>query len=95
MWRTFEWDPQKARANERKHGISFDTAARVFADPLVAITQDRIEGAEYRWQAVGIVKAALLVVAHFTHDEGEQEIVRIISARRAGRRERKRYEQDG
>ena len=93
--RSFEWDLAKARANERKHGISFETASRVFADPLAVIEQDRIEGGEYRWQAIGMVKVTLLVVAHIVWDEADEEIIRIISARRAERHERKQYEENG
>ncbi len=40
----FEWDPAKAEANLRKHGVSFETAARVFSDPFALSEQDRIEG---------------------------------------------------
>ena len=73
----------------------FDTALRVFADPLVVIEQDRIEGGEYRWRAIGMVEISLLVVAHIVWEEDDEEVIRIISARRAERYERKRYEQDG
>lgn len=93
--RSFEWDPVKARANALKHGIVFDTALRVFADPLVVIEQDRIEGGEYRWRAIGMVGVSLLVVAHIVWEEDDEEIIRIISARRAERYERTCYEQDG
>lgn len=95
MRRSFEWDLVKARANERKHGIAFATALRVFADPLVVIEQDRIEGGEYRWQAIGMVGVSLLIVAHTVREGDDEEIIRIISARRAERREWRRYEQDG
>jgi uncharacterized DUF497 family protein len=46
----FEWDDNKAASNLRKHGISFQTAARVFTDPFLLTEQDRIENGEYRWQ---------------------------------------------
>jgi hypothetical protein len=91
----FEWDPAKADANRRKHGVTFEEAARAFADPLALSEQDRIEGNEYRWQTIGMVDGIiLLLVAHANRDaEDGSEIIRIISARRADRKERRRYEQ--
>ena len=93
----FEWDPVKAAANLRKHGVSFEIAVRAFADPFALTEQDRIEGGERRWQTLGMVEGqVLLLVAHTVRDEdGEAiEIIRIISARAADRRERRRYEQE-
>lgn len=92
----FEWDPAKAEANLRKHGVSFETAARVFSDPFALSEQDRIEGGEYRWQTVGLVDGVLLLlVAHTVRDSDDGvDVVRIISARSAERRERWRYEQE-
>jgi uncharacterized protein len=91
----FEWDAAKAAQNKRKHGVSFETAVRVFADPNHISIQDRIEGGEYRWQALGWAgNAALLLVAHSWTDKDGVEIIRIISARPADRRERVRYERE-
>jgi uncharacterized DUF497 family protein len=92
----FEWDPAKARANKRKHGVSFEIALHVFEDPDALVEQDRIEGGERRWQTLGLVEGVLLLlVAHTVHFEEEKhEVIRIISARRADRRERKRYEEE-
>lgn len=91
----FEWDVEKAEANQRKHGISFVTAARVFDDPFVITIQDRVEGFEYRWQSFGTVAGyPLMMVAHVDRDEDGEEIIRIISARLATPRERRRYGQD-
>jgi uncharacterized DUF497 family protein len=91
----FTWDPRKAASNKRKHGVSFETAARVFSDPFALSEQDRIEGGEYRWQTIGSVEGAVvLLVAHTVHDDDGAEIIQIISARRAERHERKRYEQE-
>jgi uncharacterized protein len=90
----FTWDQAKADSNLRDHGISFETAVRVFSDPFHVSDQDRIEGGEYRWQTLGIVNDyALLLVAHTWIDDDGVEIIRIISARRAEKHERKRYEQ--
>jgi len=91
----FEWDPDKAAANERKHGIAFEIAVLAFADPFALIEQDRIEGGEYRWQTLGMVQGVLLLlVAHTVRDEDDAEVIRIISARPATRSERRRYEQE-
>jgi uncharacterized DUF497 family protein len=91
----FEWDPAKARANQRKHAISFEIALHVFEDPDALVEQDRIEGSEYRWQTLGMVGGVLLLlVAHTVRSEGEDEVIRIISARRADRKEKQRYEKE-
>ena len=91
----FEWDPEKAAVNLAKHGIAFEDAARVFDDPLQRSRQDRAEGGELRWQTLGMVAGllVLLLVAHTWREEDDEEIIRIISARRANRRERRDYEQ--
>ena len=92
----FEWDPVKAASNEVKHGISFDAAREVFSDPLAITDQDRIEDGEYRWKTTGVALGfQLLVIAHVSRDQDDVEVIRIISARRADRVERRRYEQDG
>jgi uncharacterized protein len=90
----FIWDDVKNRANQQKHeGITFETAAQVFADPLRVMRHDRVEGGEARWQTIGMVYGVIvLLVAHTITDEDDTEIIRIISARRAIRRERTQYE---
>lgn len=96
----FTWDEAKNLSNQKKHdGIGFEVAAHVFNDPYRLMVQDRIEGNEARWQTLGIVHGVtVLLVAHTIFDTTEGrapvEIVRIISARRATRKERKRYEQE-
>jgi uncharacterized DUF497 family protein len=92
----FEWDMMKAESNLKKHRVNFETATRVFADPFALIKQDRIENGEHRWQTLGIVEGyLLLLVAHTAlNDEGGTEVIRIISARRAEPKERKRYERN-
>ena len=91
----FEWDEGKAKTNERKHDVRFDDALLVLADPYALTEQDRIEGGELRWQTIGLVGGVVLVlVAHTIRDEGGDEIIRIISARKAARRERKRYDEN-
>jgi uncharacterized DUF497 family protein len=89
----FVWDPVKAEANVRKHGVSFETAVLVFSDPFAILVQDRIEEGEERWQTLGMAKGwALLLVAHTIWDADDVEIIRIISARPATAAERRRYE---
>ncbi len=91
----FEWDEAKARTNEREHGVRFDDAILVFADPYALMEQDRIEGDELRWQTIGMAGGVvLLLVAHTVRDEGPDEIIRSISARKAARKECKRYDEN-
>lgn len=95
MDRLFEWDSVKAARNFQKHGIHFEEAALVFDDPLSVSEQDRIEEGEERWQTIGTLGGCLLVVvAHTVRLEDQDiEVIRIISARRADKHERRRYEQ--
>ena len=96
----FTWDEAKNLSNQKKHdGIGFEVAAHVFNDPLRLMLQDWIDEGEERWQTLGVVYGVtVLLVAHTITEETEGrapvEIVRIISARRATRKERKRYEQE-
>ena len=83
----FEWDPAKAASNLAKHGIEFTAAVEVFDDPDVYITPDPRPYGEARFQAIGIVKGELALVV-YTLRAG---VYRIISARKANRRERKTY----
>ena len=90
----FVWDPAKAETNRRKHGVTFEDAVQVFRDPMHLTVQDRIEGGEYRWQTIGQINgAAILLVAHTITEPSPEpvETIRIISARPATPRERKRY----
>lgn len=94
----FTWNPDKAETNRRKHRVSFEDAAQVFLDPLHLTHQDRIEGGEYRWQTIGqIYGVTVLLVAHTVTEETDPEpveVIHIISARKATKAERKRYEQE-
>ncbi len=91
----FEWDGEKNLLNQLKHGgIAFETAARVFDDPQAIFHKDRIGAGEQRWHAIGTVeKAVLLVVPTYRMEDenGEEETIRIISAREANKRERQIY----
>jgi len=93
----FEWDRQKNRVNQSKHGgVAFQTAAFVFDDPHAIFRKDRIVSGEQRWHALGAVQGAVLLVVHVygkENDNGEEETIRIISARQANKRERRIYVQ--
>ena len=85
----FEWDAEKNETNARRHGLSFERAVRVFLDPLRAFTiDDREYYGEERLTIYGQVEGILLAVTYTMRGDA----VRIISARKATRRERKRYE---
>jgi uncharacterized protein len=89
----FEWDESKNRANQQKHGVSFEDARTVFDDPLqIAKLDHRFSYFEERWITIGSAKnSQLLVVANlFFTDDGE-EIIRIISTRQANPKERASY----
>jgi uncharacterized DUF497 family protein len=87
----FEWDPEKAAANVRRRRVSFNEAATVLEDPLSTTFPDEAHSeGEMRFVTVGVSqRGRLLVVAHFERND----TIRIISARRATRREREFYEQ--
>ena len=86
----FEWDQNKATKNLRKHGISFEEAATAFGDPFSITIHDPLHSEnENRFILLGMSsKIRLLVVVH-TDRHGK---IRIISARRANKKERRKYE---
>jgi len=87
----FEWDGRKAQTNVRKHGVSFEKAATVLADPLSVTVPDPVQrDREDRFVTVGeSLDGQLLVVVH----SDRRDTIRLISARRATPRERKAYEE--
>ncbi len=89
---TYEWDARKARLNARKHHVSFDEAATVFLDPLAFTFDDPDHSIkERRFVTIGMSsRQRLLVVAHADKDE---LTIRLISARKATRRERNAYQE--
>jgi len=90
--REFEWDEKKAKENYRKHGIHFAEAAKAFSDPYHITEVDPHEDGD-RYRTIGKGDGYLLAfVVHTIIDEDtETEIIRIISARRANPKERRRY----
>lgn len=88
----FEWDPKKADANKAKHAVSFEEAVTVFRDPLYLIFADPDHSVnESRFLALGSSGQGRLLMVSFTEREAA---TRIISARRATRKERRIYEEE-
>ena len=88
------YDEEKDKRNQRIYGISFERAREVFDDPLqLSILDKRFDYNEERWITIGQTKKGLiLVVAHIYIDADGNEIIRIISARKATKKEREQYE---
>ncbi|MBX2986268.1 MAG: BrnT family toxin [Bdellovibrionaceae bacterium] len=93
--RYLQWDPAKARANEEKHGVSFEEAATIFDDPLLLLHEDEKHSRdELRLIAIGESDADRVLFVVFTERRSkshEEEICRILSARAASKKERQRY----
>jgi len=88
----FEWDPKKAEANLAKHDLSFEEAMTVFADPLARIFPDDEHSVdELREIIIGHSASQQLILVNFA---GIEDRVRIFSARKATRTERKDYEEN-
>lgn len=91
----FEWDETKAKSNARKHGVRFEDAMLVFADPHALSEQDRVLDGEPRWQTIGLAGGiVVLLVAHTVQYRDGEEVIWIISARRALPKERNRYDEN-
>lgn len=89
----FEWDPNKAASNIRKHGVSFDEAVTVFKDPLALIFDD-ITHAEHEHREIIIGASSLRRMVLVCFVERLEDVIRIISARSATRQEIKDYEEN-
>lgn len=87
----FDWDNKKDESNFLKHGISFVDAVTVFADPYLLFTEDsKHSQQEEREWAIGEMENGSIIVVVFTIRNG---VIRIISARKATKKERKQYEE--
>ncbi|MEQ6342900.1 MAG: BrnT family toxin [Gammaproteobacteria bacterium] len=88
---TFEWDQAKAASNQKKHGVSFEEARSVFYDEFAAqFFDDESSGSEDRFLMLGFSdEARLLIVCHCERENGN--VIRIISARKATKKEGKYY----
>jgi uncharacterized protein len=90
----FTWDDSKSRSNRTKHGISFEVATLVFEDPHALSAIDRVVDGEERWHTIGRAGGiALVLVVHTWVEQSGNEVMRIISARKATLRERNLYEE--
>jgi uncharacterized protein len=90
----FEWDPTKAKSNVRKHKISFERAAEIFLDPFMLSVFDNTHSTnEDRWITLGKDhnNVTIVVVHTFRDIDPDNSTIRIISARRATKREDKHY----
>jgi len=95
----YEWDDRKNRQNQLKHdGIPFEMPALVFMDAACVVVTDRTDASgEQRWHAIGTARiageavAVLLVVHAYGEDIDGEEVIRIVSARRAEKHEVRRY----
>jgi len=88
----FEWERKKAKSNEAKHAVSFEEAITVFADPLARIFDDAGHSeSERREIIIGHSGERRLILVSFT---GSDDNIRLLSARKATRKERKDYEEN-
>lgn len=86
----FEWDEDKNQINIRKHGIDFKDAADIFNHPTLTKVDNREDYSEERWICIGLIKTMIGVVVY---TERVGDVIRVISARKATKREVKNYEQ--
>jgi uncharacterized DUF497 family protein len=87
----FEWDDDKNRINLEKHGISFALAVRIFEGPVLSWVDNRYDYAETRYHSIGQIEGVLVLGVVHTDRQGK---TRLISARTANRREKRRYDEE-
>ena len=90
----FEWDPEKAKSNSKKHGVRFEVGLSVFRDPQASSIFDTDHsGDEDRWITLGMASTGAVLVVHHTFAKVDEETitVRIVSCRKATKREQKQY----
>ena len=90
----FTWDDEKERINIRKHGVDFSVAANIFIDKDAVIEFNSVDDytGEERWDIVGMFNKIMLFVVYVERiKEGDDDIIRIISARKAVKKEVRRY----
>ncbi len=86
----FEWDPQKEKTNHKKHGVSFHEAQEAMTCEFVVVLKEDSESGEERYVYLGMCKKLNILVVVVAYPD--EQITRIISARKANKRERKFYE---
>lgn len=89
----FVWDPEKESINRERHDIDFATAAQALSDPnaIEDYDADHSHDGEDRWTTIGLVGGILVLVRVTWTDRDGDDVIRIISARRADPRDRARY----
>jgi uncharacterized DUF497 family protein len=93
----FEWDPYKAKENVAKHNVGFERAAETFMDPLaISIYDEDHSEDEDRWVTIGrdLSENVLVVIHTFQEEDANATVIRVISARKATRKEIKQYKGD-
>lgn len=83
----FEWDEKKNISNQRKHGVSFEEAARIFQSRLTVFFPDDLVEDEERWIAVGTADGVRMLMVVYVYRDDDGEHIRIISARKLGKNE--------
>ncbi|MCL4492585.1 MAG: BrnT family toxin [Nitrospirae bacterium] len=93
----FSWDENKNWENRKKHGIDFNEASEVFDDPLhISVLDKRFDYFDERWITLGTTKKGeIIVIGHLYFLTEDSEHIRIITARKATRKEREQYEKVG
>jgi len=87
----FEWDPKKAKHNEKKHGVSFEEAATCFDDPHGCYFRN--DSPSYEDRLILIAMSSRTRLLYVVHAEVGRDSIRIVSARKASRSQRKRYDE--
>ena len=85
----FEWDTKKQFTNIRKHGIDFEDVVEILLGDTLMMEDARFDYGERRFVSLGLLRGRVIYVIH----TGESGLIRIISARKATKRERKHYEE--
>jgi uncharacterized DUF497 family protein len=89
----FEWDPEKAKRNLKKHGVSFEEASTIFEDPLfISFLDEEHSEDEERHITIGMSNKIRLLMAAYTE---RRNLIRLISARKATKNEEKFYDEAG
>ncbi len=86
----YEWDESKRLSNLRKHKVDFHSVPELFKNQTITILDDRVDYGEERWITFGLIQGRVAAVVH-TEDE---EVIRLISARKASKHERQFYWQE-
>jgi hypothetical protein len=94
----FEWDEAKGKENVKRHGISFENAKHVFEDPFhISVLNKRFDYFDERWITIGSAKdKSIIVIGHLYYlKENGDEVIIIITERKASKKEREHYEDIG